>query len=167
LPAAITATQTSLASGQSSALLIDNVLAALTNIPFSTVTVYKPDVSLHTALGQVSISLDTLTPSLATISTSLANGQTNLGVVEVQLTNISDTTKGNSDTLGSAQTVIGQYQAVTSQLKLPVEATQAAALGWVTTATWVLTFVLAWLLIAQLGLAAQGLDILRARRQGS
>jgi hypothetical protein len=43
LPAAVSATQTSLASVQNSALLIDNVLAALTSIPFSPVAAYKPD----------------------------------------------------------------------------------------------------------------------------
>jgi hypothetical protein len=164
-PAAVTATQTSLASAQSSALLIDNVLAALTSIPFSPVAAYKPNVPLHMALGQVSASLDALTPSLATINSSLADGKTNLSAVEVELNNISETTKGISDTLATAQTVIDQYQAVTAQLKLRVEATQLTAPGWMTTATWVLTFVLGWLLIAQLGLAAQGLDMLRGRRE--
>jgi hypothetical protein len=164
-PAAVSATQTSLASAQSSALLIDNVLAALTSIPFSPVASYKPDIPLHTALAQVSASLDALTPSLATINTSLADGKTNLSVVEVELNNISDTTKGISDTLGSAQTVIDQYQTATAQLKLRVEATQLVAPAWMTTATWVLTFVLGWLLIAQLGLAAQGLDMLHGRRE--
>src|SRR5260221_12730175 len=85
-PAAITATQASLASAQGSALLIDNVLAALTSIPFSPVAAYKPDIPLHTALGQVSTSLDALTPSLASINTSLAAGQGSLRVVEVEPT---------------------------------------------------------------------------------
>jgi hypothetical protein len=164
-PAAVGATQTSLASAQSSALLIDNVLAALTGIPFSPVAAYKPDIPLHTALAQVSASLDALTPSLATISTSLADGKTNLSVVEVELNNISATTRGISNTLGSAQTVIDQYQAVTAQLKLRVEATQLVAPAWLTSVAWVLTFVLGWLLIAQLGLAVQGLDMVRGRRE--
>jgi hypothetical protein len=164
-PAAITATRASLASAQGSALLIDNVLAALTSIPFSPVAAYQPAVPLHTALSQVAASLDALTPSLATINASLANGQTSLSVVEVELNNVSATTKGISDTLGSAQTVIDRYQAATAQLKLSVEATQVAAPGWLTTTAWVLTFVLGWLLVAQLGLAAQGLDMLRARRE--
>jgi hypothetical protein len=164
-PAAISATQTSLASAQSSALLIDNVLAALTSIPFSPVGAYKPDVPLHTALAQVSTSLDALTPSLASINTSLADGKTNLGVVEVELNSMSDTTKGISDTLAGAQTVIAQYQTVTAQLKLRVEATQLAAPGWMTTATWVLTFVLGWLLVAQLGLAVQGFGLLQGQRE--
>ena len=164
-PAAVSATKTSLASAQGSALLIDNVLAALTSIPFSPVAAYQPDVPLHTALAQVSSSLDALTPSLATINTSLADGKANLTVVESELTNISATTKGISDTLGSALTVIDHYQAVVAQLKLNVEATQLVAAGWITSITWVLTFVLVWLFVAQLGLGAQGLEMVRGQHE--
>jgi hypothetical protein len=164
-PAAVSATQTSLASAQSSALLIDNVLAALTSLPFSPVAAYKPDVPLHTALAQVSTSLDTLMPSLTTINTSLTDGQTSLGVVEAELTKISDTTQGISTTLVNAQTVIDQYKAVTTQLKANVEAAQQGAQTWLLVITWILSFVLGWLLIAQLGLGLQGLDLLRGRRE--
>jgi hypothetical protein len=164
LPAAVSATQTSLASAQSSALLIDNALAALTSIPFLPVAAYKPDVPLHTALAQVSTSLNTLIPSLATINTSLADGKTNLSVMEVELTKISDTTQGISSTLASAQTVIDQYKAVTTQLKASVETAQLGAQTWIMVITWILSFVLGWLLIAQLGLGVQGLDLVRGRR---
>ena len=46
-PASIKATQTSLASAQGSALVVDNVLAALTSIPFSPVGTYAPAVPRH------------------------------------------------------------------------------------------------------------------------
>jgi hypothetical protein len=164
LPAAVSATQTSLVSAQSSALLIDNVLAALTSIPFSPVAAYKPDVPLHTALAQVSTSLNTLAPSLATINTSLADGKTNLGVMEAELTKISETSQGISSTLGSAQTVIDQYKVVTTQLKASVETAQRGAQTWIMAITWILSFVLGWILIAQLGLGVQGLDLMRGRR---
>jgi len=163
LPAAVSATQTSLASAQSSALLIDNVLAALTSIPLSPIT-YKPNVPLHTALAQVSPSLDSLLPSLAAIPTSLADGQTNLGAMNVELTKISDTTQGISSTLASAQTVIDQYKATTSQLKANVETAQRQASAWILAIAWILSFVLGWLLIAQLGLGMQGFDLMRGRR---
>jgi hypothetical protein len=164
-PAALAATQTSLASAQSSALLIDNVLATLTSIPFLQVAAYKPDVPLHTALAQVSNSLDSLTPALAMINTSLVNGKTNLGVIEIDLNKISETTQGISTALGSAQTAIDQYKTVTAQFKEQIEAMQRLAPGWLTTITWVLTFILGWLLIAQVGLGAQGLDMLRDHRK--
>ena len=165
LPAAVDATQTSLASAQSSALLIDNVLAALTGIPFSPVAAYEPAVPLHTALAQVSTSLDTITPSLTTINSSLADGKTSLSIVEAELNKISETTQGIGSTLSSAQTVVDQYKADTTQLKANVEATQRAAPAWITTITWILSFVLGWLFIAQLGLGAQGLTMLRGQRE--
>jgi hypothetical protein len=164
-PATVSATQNSLASAQSSALLIDNVLAALTSIPFSPVAAYKPDVPLHTALAQVSTSLNTLIPSLATINTSLADGKTNLGILEGELTTISETTQGISSTLGSAQTVIDQYKTVTTQLQASVEAAQLGVQTWMMAITWILSFVLGWLLIAQLGLGVQGLDMVRGSRK--
>jgi hypothetical protein len=163
-PASIAATQTSLASAQSSALLIDNVLATLTSIPFLPVTAYKPEVPLHTALAQVSSSLDSLPPALATIHASLVNGTSSLDVVEVELSKISETTRGISTNLGSAQIVIGQYITVATQFKGKVEVLQRLAPGWMAALTWILTFILGWFLIAQLGMAAQGLDMLRASR---
>ena len=163
-PAAVAATQTSLASAQSSALLIDNVLATLSSTPFLSVGAYQPDVPLHTALAQVSDSLNTLTPALATINSSLVEGQSNLGVMETELNKISKTTNGISTALGSAQTVIDQYKTVTTQLKEQVTALQIRVPDWLTTLTWILTFVLGWLLIAQIGLGTLGLDMLRGRR---
>jgi hypothetical protein len=163
LPAAVNATQTSLASAQSSALLIDNVLTALTSIPFSPVA-YKPAVPLHTALAQVSTSLNSLLPSLAAINTSLADSQTNLGAMDVELTKISATTQGISSTLASAQTVIDQYKVTTSQLKANVETAQRQAPAWILAIAWIMSFVLAWLLIVQLGLIMQGSDLVRGHR---
>ncbi len=163
-PEVVGATQTSLGSAQKSALLIDNVLAALTSIPFSPVKAYKPEVPLHTALAEVSTSLDTLTPSLAIINTSLEDGKTNLGALEAEINKISATTQGISLTLGEARTVIDQYKTITTKLKVRLEAIQLHAPAWVTAITWILSFVFVWLLIAQLGLAMQGFNLLRGQR---
>lgn len=162
-PAAVRATQTSLASAQGSALIIDNVLAALTSIPFLPVAAYKPEVPLHTALAQVSTSLDILIPSLATINTSLMDGKTNLSTVESELTAISETTPGINDSLTNAQSVIDQYKAVTAELKTNVEAVQLGAQNWIKAIAWILSFVIVWVLIAQLGLGLQGIDLVRGR----
>ncbi len=163
-PAAIAATQTSLASAQSSALLIDNVLATLSNTPFLSVGAYQPDVPLHTALAQVSDSLNTFTPALATINSSLAEGQTNLGVMETELNKISNTTNGISTALGSVQIAIDQYKTVTTRLKEQLAALQSRVPDWLMTLTWILTFILGWLLIAQVALATLGFGLLRSRR---
>jgi hypothetical protein len=160
-PAAIQATQTSLASAQSSALLIDNTLGALTNIPFLPMTAYKPAVPLHTALADISTSLDPLTPAMATISASLVDGKTNMAGVETELKRIADTTKEIGSALTDSQAVIRQYKTVTSQLKERVQAAQLSAANWITITAWILSLGLAWLMIAQLGLCAQGYDMLQ------
>ncbi len=160
-PATIDATQTSLTSAQSSALLIDNVMGALTSIPLLPIAPYKPAVPLHTALAQVSASLNSLPPALATINSSLVDSTANLGSVEGELNSMSETTKGIGVALGSSKTIIDQYKTATTQLKLRVEAAQQAAPAWITAAAWILSIFLSWLLIAQLGLCIQGLELLR------
>ena len=110
-----------------------------------------------------STAIDPLMPALTTISSSLVDGKTNLGNVEAELNKISVATQTISTSFSSVQTVIDQYKTVTTQLKVQVEAIQLAAPGWMTAITWIVTFILAWTLIAQLGLAAQGLDMLRGR----
>jgi septal ring factor EnvC (AmiA/AmiB activator) len=161
LPDSINATQTSLASAQSSALLIDNILGALSSIPFSPVAPYKPDVPLHTALAQVSSSLDAIPPALDTINTSLVAGKTNLGQVEGELATISANVKETGANLDSAQKIIDQYQTITGQAKTNLLAAQLAAQGWITGLAWTATFLMVWLLIAQLGLGLQGIEILK------
>jgi hypothetical protein len=165
-PAALDATQTSLASAQGSALLIDNTLATLSSIPFLPMTAYKPEVPLHTALAGVSTSLDSLKPALKTITDSLTTGKTNLSGVAVEINNISETTKEISTSLASAKTIIDQYKTVTTQLKTRLEAAQLAVPGWIMSTAWILTIVLAWSLIAQLGMGIQGLNLLRDHRLG-
>jgi len=162
IPDAISATQTSLDSAQKSALVIDNTLAVLTSIPFSPVSSYKPEVPLHTALAGVSSSLDSLPKSFATIDTSLDDGKVNLVVVEGELNKISDTTKNMSSALGSAQTTISHYQTVTKELKMRVETLRLGAPDGIKTVAWILSFILIWVLISQLGLAMQGFDIIKA-----
>jgi uncharacterized phage infection (PIP) family protein YhgE len=158
LPDSISATKTSLESAQGSALLIDNILGALTSIPFSPVAPYKPQVPLHTALAQISTSLDDIPPSLTTINASLVAGKTNLGQVEGELTKISATVKETSDNLDSAQKIIDQYKQVISQAKTNLEAAQLSAQGWITGLAWGVTFIIVWFMISQVGLGLQGID---------
>jgi hypothetical protein len=160
-PAVVDATQTSLASAQSSALLIDNTLATLASIPFLGLGSYAPSVPLHTSLAQVSTSLNSLKPSLATIHTSLLDGKTNLGVMELEITNISASIKEIRTSLDDAQIVIDQYSLVTRQLRERVQTMQRRAPAWITTIGLILSFGLVWLIVVQLELGMQGLEKLR------
>jgi hypothetical protein len=164
LPAAITATQTSLSSAQGSAQLIDNTLEVLTSIPFSPAKAYKPDVPLHTALAQVAASLNMLPSSLTNIRDSLTIGKSNLSAVETELNKISETTKGISTSLSGAQTVINQYQEITTQLQARVGVAQQAASFWITGVAWALSLIFVLLFISQLGLGVQGFEMFRDER---
>ena len=102
--------------------------------------------------------------SPANIHTSLSAGQTNLGVIENEMTKISATVKGISSDLSSAQKSTDQYQTVTTKLKTRVEATQLAIPDLMTTLAWILSILLGWIMISQLGLLVQGFDLLQGRR---
>jgi uncharacterized protein YoxC len=160
---AVSATQSSLNSAQGSALLIDNVLTTLTSIPLLGMAQYQPKVPLHTALADVSTSLDKIPSSLNTISTSLSAGKENLNLVEAEMANISGTVQGISDNLDSTQKVVDQYKQIVVQIKTNVETAQRTAPTWITGLAWGATIFLGWLLIMQLNLLIQGLDSIGVR----
>jgi hypothetical protein len=85
--------------------------------------------------------------------------------VEAQLGQVSNTIQGMSTNLTDAQTVINHYIAVTTQLKTNVETAQLNAPTWITSITLILSLVLGWLVIAQLGLGMQGFDLVRGSRE--
>jgi hypothetical protein len=164
LPDAIKSAQTSLAAAQSSAQLIDSIMSSLSNLPFSIAGSYKPDVPLHTALGQVSDSLNNIPSSLELIHTSISASKSNLDVMETELNTISASVKEITENLSNAQKVTGQYHTILSTFIERVETTQKHATEWIVTAAWLLTFLLVWFVIAQLGLLVQGLDLLKETR---
>jgi hypothetical protein len=164
IPAAITATQTALASAQASALLVDNTLSVLTSIPFLPVDAYAPAVPLHTALADISSSLDSFSPSLTEIHDSLVADQETLDTMQTELANVSDSTQTVSDILSNATTTIDQYVTVTSQLKANVENAQTNAPKWIFVGCVISSFILAWFMILQLSLWLQGLELLRIKK---
>jgi hypothetical protein len=161
LPTAISATQTSLASAQSSALLIDNAITALTNVPFSPIVPYRPAVPLHISLANVASSLDSIKPSLEKINASLGKGKTDLALVDGELTKISETTQEINGSLGNAQTEISDYRITVSQLKKNVETAESRLFSWSLGLSWILTIALVWLLVGQTGLGLHGLELIR------
>ncbi len=164
LPTTIDTTQSSLASAESTALLIDNVLGALTKVPFSPIAPYKPAIPLHTALANVSSSLNSLKPSLQEINTSIATGKTNMDTVGEQLSSIAASTQGINDSLNSAQADVSGYQTAINQLKDNVEKAQRTAPRTILIASWIITLLLVWILITQAGLGILGLSILQERK---
>jgi uncharacterized coiled-coil protein SlyX len=160
LPATITSTQTSLKSAQSSALLIDNILTALTKIPLLSLDRYAPEVPLHVALGEVSDDLGAIRPSLNIIENSLDVTDKNIDTLSTQMTNLSNGIQQINENLAGAQVVIDKYQDAFPKLQGKIDTAQEKLPGQITSLAWILSFALVWLVIIQLGLLLLGLQYL-------
>lgn len=161
LPASITAAQTSLASAQTSAQIIDNMLATLASIPLLGLSAYQPDIPLNVALGDLSTSLDPLTPSLENISVGLEGAAASLGDLEIQLQAITETSDEIDRALRDAQSVIAEYRTTLTTLETRVEGARDAVPRWTRNTAWIVTLLFGMLLFSQIGLLDRGLAILR------
>ena len=160
LPNMITSTQAALLSAQSSAQLMDNVLSALTSIPFINILPYKPQVPLYTSLGEVSNSLNALKPSLISINASLILSKNNITSLEKEMAKISETTKNMSKTFSGVQAIVDQYKGTTKTLQEQVRDIDTGAPTSINSLAYLLTLALLWFLLAQVSLLAQGLYLL-------
>lgn len=165
LPSTIRSTEKSLNSAQSSARLVDGVLSTLTRIPFLPVKPYTPDVSLESALGQMTTSLDGLNPSLASINQSLDTASGNMASMEAQTREMSRNIQGIKRNVSDLNGSVAQYRQTVSGLRVHVNELAAALPGLVTLLAVVLSFVLLWLMITQIDLLVRGLALVRSTRR--
>jgi methyl-accepting chemotaxis protein len=157
-PTTIENTQTAISSAQSSAVVIDNLLYGLASIPLIGID-YDPPLPLNLALGQVGDSLSSLPAALEEIQGDLQSAHTNLLQVEENVIQINQHIDTIIDNLSQAQDVIDEYQIEIRQLKIRLEKSRNAAADWALSAAWLLTLLIVWLSISQLGLLMQGLDM--------
>jgi hypothetical protein len=163
LPRTVSTARTSLDSAQESARLIDSFLRALANIPFVPDNLYNPPVPLHTALGNVSASLNDLPQAFTSMGNSLESAGGNLDTVQTDVALIATNIATINTSLENAQEVIREYQVTVSSLQTEMNDTAARIPGFIDAAAWVLTFVFAWLGLAQFGLLFQGMEMLGYR----
>ncbi len=158
LPKSVTSTQTALESAQDGARIIDTVLRALTIFNRSA---YDPEVPLHESLREVSESLNDIPESLATMETSLNSTYDNLEVMQADISLIAEDIAAINEGLEEGKNVIKQYQELISEVQTRIDSFQSRLPSIVETLAWVLTFILIWLGIAQIGLLTQGLALVR------
>lgn len=161
LPDTIVKTQVALTSAQASARLIERTLTIISNIPLLPVEAYNPPVPLDQALGEVVTSLDPLPESLSAMETTLNTSRGNLIMIEAELNIMARHINDINTSLAEARSVTRQYQGVVSTLHQQVTALRANLPGWINLASWFLTIGLVWLALTQLGLLAQGLEMVR------
>lgn len=166
LPAALSATQTSLESAQTSARLIDNMLGGLARLPLLGLDAYQPEVPLGTAIGEISESLEPLSPNMISISETLDGAGDNLDNLETELGNVSETTQQLVKALEDGQAVINDYQEIITDLETRIEGIETATPAAIRSIAWLLTFFLVSLLFAQIGLGERGVALIRKEITG-
>lgn len=156
LPAAIEKAQSSLDSAQQSALIIDNVLSALSALPGID---YNPQVPLHIALQNVSASLDPLPDTFITIHDRLVTTSDKMEIIQADVATMANYISDLSDSLKESQRVIKDYQTLVSSLEERVQKVEQSLPVRITIAAWILTLILVWVAITQFGLLLQGIEL--------
>jgi peptidoglycan hydrolase CwlO-like protein len=159
LPDAIFKTQTALTSAQASARLIERTLTIISNLPLLPIEAYNPPVPLDVALGEVVTSLEPLPDTLSAMESTLSTSQGNLIMIEAEFNIMARHINEINGSLTGARAVITQYQGVVSSLQEQINNLQTNLPTWMNMATWFITIGLVWLGLTQLGLLAQGLEM--------
>lgn len=161
LPKTVRSTQTSLASAQGSAEIIDNVLQIVSAIPFVS-SRYEPEVPLHVALGQISDDIDGLPSKFSELQQDLEKTRTNLTDIQEDIDQISTDIGDISQSLSEADEVIRRYKLHITDVRRGITNIIANIPGWMDIMAWILTFIFVWLVITQFGLLLQGWEMFRA-----
>jgi methyl-accepting chemotaxis protein len=161
LPVTISATQSALDSAKSSARLIESTLKIITSIPLLPLEDYNPPIPLETALGNVSTSLETLPDSLESMEESLNTSQDNLVLIQAEFNTMARQVEEINISLTDAREVISEYQHVVTTLDQQIAALEENLPRWIGTLAWFFTFALIWLSLTQLGLLAQGIEMVK------
>jgi methyl-accepting chemotaxis protein len=155
----ITNTQTALDSAQSSAVVIDNILSTLSKIPLIGIT-YNPPTPLNKALGEVSDSLNPVQASLKNFQINLDNTNVNMQVLSDQISTLGLKIGIINNNLIQAQTTINSYRSQVDSLISTVERAKTSLPTWITTLAWMLTAIILWLVLIQIGILLQGIMLL-------
>lgn len=164
LPATIRSTQTALRSAQATARVIDQVLGAISSFGLISAATYNPQVPLSAAIGEVSASLNELPASLGTIGAGIDRSAASLGEVNGDLAQAAESIAEIGASVRAASGVVAQYRQLVGELQAEVRGLRAALPGWVSLLRIGLALVLAWMALAQLGLIAQGWDLIKGKR---
>ncbi len=162
LPATILNTRQSILSAQTSARLIDDILGSVSAIPLLGLNRYAPQVPLNVALARVADDLGELPLTLSSMETGLAATRRNAILLEIQIRDIAFQVDVVKVSLSDARQVISSYETVLTELSDRTVYIEENLTRWVNSTVTILTIVLLWLAITQLGLITQGLALIRS-----
>ena len=162
----ITNTQSALNSAQASAAVIDDVLTSISNLPLIGFT-YQPTTPLNTARGNVSSSLDPVQQSLKQFQTNLENTQTDMQLVSDQIMSLDDQILTINQNLVQAEITITDYRSQVNSLISSIDKARSSLPRWVTTVSGIITLLIAWLVLIQIGTLIQGISFITLDRPAS
>lgn len=158
LPKMITAAQNSLNSAQSSARVIDQVMRALAVLP---IVDYNPQKPLHQSLGELSSSLDRLPAAFFTMQAGMAATERNLGAIQGDINTVAQNVAEIRLSLAESQSVLHEYQKLVDDIQEKVDELGKKMPGWLSMTAWLITFVLGWVILVQVGLIVLGLALIQ------
>lgn len=161
IPDTLTATQDSLATAQTTAKTIEDILRLITRIPLITSAPYNPQVPLYIALGQVAADLDRIQPQLQTMQQDLTDSRANLSALELDIFMVSQDLLQINQNLAEALKVVSQYKELVNALQIRLDGIQRQVPGWVSIATNLSGFVLIWIAFYQVDLLIRGIKLIR------
>ncbi|MEJ2600457.1 MAG: hypothetical protein P8Z00_19130 [Anaerolineales bacterium] len=166
LPDTYVSTQAALLAAQQSAKIIDQVLQTLTSLPFVSSDLYNPPVPLNVALAQVSISMQNIPGSLATMQASLNTASQNLATIQASITLMASDISSIQASLEDSKAVVEQYQILVNNLLARVQYLEGRLPVWINGGYALITILLLWAGIAQIGLFLQGWTLLEGKDSG-
>lgn len=164
LPQTIAGTRSALDVAAASATSIDVILASLGAVNVAGFDLglpeYNPETSLSASLTEINDNLAPLEESFGDIAVSLETADGNLSTVNTQMVSVADSLSNFDTTITDAKTVTGQYKIVLVQQQQVLQTLNTqipVAVTWGVRGVMVL---LAYLLIAQVGLLSQGIEMI-------
>lgn len=149
MPSTITSLQTSLTSAQETARVIEDVLRAVSQIPFFPGGAYNPETPLADSLGQVSADIEDLRLPLLNIQGDLRKTRLELTTLGRDTLQIALNVKQIRLELAKTQAAIGNYQIQLDEIKTQAGELSEKIPAWSTSAAWLATFFLGWVVIGQ------------------
>lgn len=159
LPGTVLATQVALDAAQTSAMIIDNTMQLLSNIPLLGIQKPAVEAPLSTAIEEVSKSLDPMPSSLASMEASFNTASQNVTTFEGKFNQIAGDIGRIGESLDTARGVVTRYQDLVAGLQAKVERANRRLPGTITLAAWLCTILLVWLSLTQLAVLGQGLEM--------
>lgn len=164
LPQTIAGTRSALDVAAASATSIDVVLASLSAVNILGADLglpdYDPETSLSASLTEINDNLAPLEESFGDIAVSLETADGNLSTVNTQMVAVADSLGNFDTTITDAKNVTGQYKVVLVQQQQVLQTLNTQIPISVTWGVRGVMVLLAYLLIAQIGLLSQGLEMI-------